>query len=698
VIAVTSRFPYLRGACLLSLALFAISTVQALGVGRPVILSSLGQPLHLVFALSLNADETLNPECVHAEVLAGEARVPVNLVQAQLDADSSTVVRAVRVLTAVAIDEPIVTVALNLGCPPRFTRQYTAFLDPSGQQPAADAGSGDAVLRSYTPAMQAALSTADARPAALLAAAGKAAPGGHLASVHVPTPRGTPVSVMPDVPTKPKAAISATATAVEGVRRAGPSKLAPLSIPTAASALPRPRLQLEAPETMSPAPSVGEPSLDRLQRLEQRLTQMQIEQAAAQGELKSLRLQLDQARNERFNHPLLIALVLGLLAFAGSTVYFWQSRRSERAASDSAWWNEVRSETKTRLMGESYSAAPVVSDLPVTPSKRPANTVPHASSSAFAYEEKTLDWAAMDLEDPGGFASRPAPPPRLQAGGVEPTIASLGQPQLASVPDHEPLSIQLVREHEDSRVAGTQSASALASREGPSTDLGEVHWADTSSASTHVSVEEMIDLEQQVDFFLVLGQDEAAIELLSTRLGADRPASALPYLKLLEIYQQRGEAEHFAEIAKTFADRFKALAPLWEANVAQGGGLEGHPAALARIQAIWHDSGASMASLQELLAHGGEDGRGFDLPAYRELLMLYAVARELSEREVRGEAVDLFLPLDASPAGSAGQSMMATMIWQPDPGAGVGSTMVDLDISLDDPEAGVPSADELKKA
>ena len=96
----------------------------------------------------------------------------------------------------------------------------------------------------------------------------------------------------------------------------------------------------------------------------------------------------------------------------------------------------------------------------------------------------------------------------------------------------------------------------------------------------------------------------------------------------------------------------------------------------------WRDAGASMALLQNLLSHGGEDAQGFDLPAYRDLLMLYGLARDESERQVRGEQVDLFLPLDVG-APSAGTAMMAT---QPvTPSAQILHPDLSLDIDLDTP-------------
>jgi hypothetical protein len=53
--------------------------------------------------------------------------------------------------------------------------------------------------------------------------------------------------------------------------------------------------------------------------------------------------------------------------------------------------------------------------------------------------------------------------------------------------------------------------------------------------------------------------------------------------------------------------------------------------------------------LRDLLARGGGPGvPHFELPAYRDLLMLYAVARDRFEAGLLGEEVDLMLPIDSS--------------------------------------------------
>jgi hypothetical protein len=207
------------------------------------------------------------------------------------------------------------------------------------------------------------------------------------------------------------------------------------------------------------------------------------------------------------------------------------------------------------------------------------------------------------------------------------------------------------------------------------------------SADRQITVEELIDLEQQVDFFVVLGQDDAATDLLQSRISTGH-ANALPFLKLLELHQRRGDAVAFSDLAAEFGARFGALPPSWGTNLNQGRSLESYDSAMQGLLSGWDDSGHSMALLQSLLARGtghantgGDGARGFDLPAYRDLLMLYSVARDRAEQDLRGDEVDVLLPLDE--AGDEGAGMVSTMVWQVQPTL-LTQSSDELDISLDD--------------
>ena len=166
-----------------------------------------------------------------------------------------------------------------------------------------------------------------------------------------------------------------------------------------------------------------------------------------------------------------------------------------------------------------------------------------------------------------------------------------------------------------------------------------------------VSVEELLDLEQQVDFFMVLGQDEAAIDLLVSHIRATGGTSALPYLKLMEIYRHRGNADDYERTRSRFNKRFSAQAPAWGGELAAGRSLEDYPDVLARLQTLWTLPSAALVELEGLM-HPQAKGRGFDLPAFRELLLLHGVAGDLrarSEPDRRFAEVDLLLPLGEEP-------------------------------------------------
>ncbi len=160
-----------------------------------------------------------------------------------------------------------------------------------------------------------------------------------------------------------------------------------------------------------------------------------------------------------------------------------------------------------------------------------------------------------------------------------------------------------------------------------------------------MSIEELIDLEQQAEFFVVLGQDEAAVDLLVDHLRNTGGGSPLPYLKLLEIHHRRGDKAAFERMRTRFNHRFNAYAPEWDLGLHGGSSLEDYAGIVPRLQQVWSRPLDAMAELEALLFRKSR-GELFDLPAYREVLFLYSMARDLLDREAADTGnVDLLLPL-----------------------------------------------------
>jgi hypothetical protein len=160
-------------------------------------------------------------------------------------------------------------------------------------------------------------------------------------------------------------------------------------------------------------------------------------------------------------------------------------------------------------------------------------------------------------------------------------------------------------------------------------------------------VDELIDLEQQAEFFVVLGDEEAAVDLLMSHLRSTGGTSPLPYLKLLEIHRRHDDRSAYERLRKRFSQRFNAVAPEWEAGPEQGRDLHDYPAVLAALQACWQQPLDAMAELENLLFRK-RSGELFELPAYRDVLMLFSVARDLHRLVDQPTAdVDVLLPLAA---------------------------------------------------
>ena len=161
-----------------------------------------------------------------------------------------------------------------------------------------------------------------------------------------------------------------------------------------------------------------------------------------------------------------------------------------------------------------------------------------------------------------------------------------------------------------------------------------------------VSIEELLDLEQQVEFFTVLGQDDAALGLLVDHLRHTGGTYPLPYLKLLEIYRRKGDEESYERTRDRFNQRFNAVAPAWGAAPSPERHLEDLPDVMLKIEQAWPRPVDAMALLENMLVRT-EGGTLLELSALAEVLFLFTLARDLHEQEAGAAGpVDVLLPLD----------------------------------------------------
>ena len=583
-----------------------------LGAAPPSVL--MGAPLELSVPVQLEPGESLDGECVSAEVQIGDRRQPAFSVSAVIDTRPDARRPWVRVGTLAVVDEPVVAVQVTLGCNSRVVRQYTVFADP----PLVGAG---------TSPVPAVASVQDAPTASQRSPA--AASQAPVAQAPVPVRAGTQGT--------DRAQVQAPAARALKPRRPRPAAPVPAGRATAVA----PRLSLDAPDpeilqravaaamaaqqasaaaAMAQAASAASASAARLQGLEDQLLALRTEGAAQREQLQALRQRLALADAARTWMPWVLA---ALAALAGLAVWLGWRLHRRRHEQHQQWWADAKQVLAAARRDEHTATPPDIAQPRVKPEEpagsqpRPHRDGPASAARARASED---DWV-QEATSP-----RPvAPAPVFDA----------------------PAPVMLVE-------------------------------PPAPASSRAVSVDELIDLEQQAEFFVVLGQDDAAIDLLMGHLRDTGGTSPLPYLKLLEIYRRQGDREAYERTRTRFNQRFNAYAPDWDTDMQHGRSLDEYPQVMTRLERAWPSPIDSMAELEALLFRK-DGGEVFELPAYREVLMLYALAHALMG-EAGGDApsVDVLLPLD---------SRFQMDVTAPLPGAAIGEStiVVTPDIMLDRP-------------
>ncbi|HET6599634.1 MAG TPA: hypothetical protein VFG60_06690 [Burkholderiaceae bacterium] len=573
----------------------AATSAHALGFGQGVNVTQLGQPLNFAAAVRMDANSTLARECVAAEVSVGDNRLPAGQVRVTLEhgADGAP---SLRVTTRTLIDEPVVTIDASLGCHVKVARQFVLFIDPPLVKLARSSAPSGAPLPPQRVNSQIA----------------------PLMAMVQPAPRARPE---PRGPRQRAAATGgtgrATASSVDGVaHRRAQSARRRSAAPAPRAKATGPRLQLDTAPTMvaKAASAVLASALAAVPAA----TDSAVAAAAAASPASAARPD-GPAEQLTLERQRIQALEDGLA----------------RLRTDS----QATQKTLVALHARLREAE----------SQRYANPLVYALAGLVALlalvvvgliwrQSRGRGAAQWWLGPPGAAADSAhaygAPPRDLAAA------SQLPEPDTAS---SFVASIPLEPELDEPLTARTAV-------------LPAPQWSGERAPEPvrELSIEELIDLEQQAEFFVVLGQDEAAIDLLMGHVRSDGGNSPLPYLKLLEIYRRRDGREAYERIRERFNRRFNAYAPEWEADLQQGRTLADYPDVAQQLQQLWPEPEPTMQALDALLFRRNKTDATFDLPAYRELLFLYSVARDLAEHGAAGPdgQVDLWLPLgeDASSA------------------------------------------------
>lgn len=586
--------------------LLAALSSTALTLGRTRGAALIGRPLELSIQVRLDPAEENTTQCFDADVFHADSKVDSSRVSVQLQPGSTPQDAILRIRSSATVDEPVVTVYLRAGCTQRVTRRYVLLADFPTETvaPAPAVPSVPAVVLPAPVAVPArpAAAASSATPARASGGPGTATPAGPAASSK-PKPaaeEGEPAAA--PRPRRPRVAAAAKAEPQIAAKRAEPL---PAKRKAEAPARPsRSRLKLEpldllierdptlkASTEMLSAPAATDDQralaaalwralnaqpqdvlrdAQRIQALEADVKGLRELTARNQSSLTELRGQLQKAEDERYANGLVYALAALLLVALAGAGYLWQRGRSG-LPSASDWWR--RDDTAGGDLGQ-YDGDSLVAPLPAK------------TTTATASKSAVVD---VDLDvDESMFATLKTARPVVP---VAPPSDSL--PPI----DHVDFA------------------------------------ASITGASRAVNAEELFDIQQQADFFLSLGQHDQAIEVLKNHISDNVETSALAYLDLLKIYHSLSRQDDYELLRADFNKVFNAEVPPFEAFSDSSSGLEAYHNALSRIEALW-PSPKVLEIIEESIFRkpGSGDGEAFDLEAYRELLLLYAMAKDVVER------------------------------------------------------------------
>ena len=166
-----------------------------------------------------------------------------------------------------------------------------------------------------------------------------------------------------------------------------------------------------------------------------------------------------------------------------------------------------------------------------------------------------------------------------------------------------------------------------------------------------VNVNELFDIAQQADFFVSLGQHDHAIEVLSNHIRENEQTSPLAYLDLFKLYHDMDRQLQYDELRLQFNRIFNAEVPPFQGFRQRGEGLEAYEGAMTRIQSLWNTPRVLDVIEESLFRKPGRPAEAFGLEAYRELLLLYAIANEFIDSPLQPNLEQTDLP--ASDAGGS---------------------------------------------
>lgn len=561
------------------------SAALTLGHAQGVVL--LGQSLKLTVPVRVGAEEGASSLCFEADIFYGDTRQDSSRVEVSTEFPTQPQMANVYVTAHANVDEPVVTVYLRSGCAYKTTRRYVLLAELATEAAAPMSGSG-ALRRS---------SASVAVPAPWTASV-----GGDASTAAKPSVR----AVVAKSVERPAMAAAPKLNA-QGIEKRHPHlKLAPVELTIDRD----PILKLSNEMLMGKSENLqqrGEAAAlwrslnatpqealladSRRQSMETDMKGLHEATNKNRLLLQELSHRLERAESERYSNPVLYGLAALLLASSLGLAHAWRRLRRVGLVS-SPWWHRD---------GVSNGTEPV----------------PSSDDGDYPREDS----------DPGfarSFDAFPTLPPEVSADNAVPGQQEVDV-DLNLDDSHDPVLEQaLTRDASEPLPVST-----VRMRPGATGHADFTHSVAASLRS--LNTQEMPDVRQQAEFFMTLGQHEAAIGMLKDSVNGSADSNPLVYLDLLKVLHTLGRKAEYDDYRDDFNALFSGHVPSYAEFNFGGEGLEAYPDVCQVISQHWPAQEA-VAYIEKCLVRKQDEGRDqrFDLEAFRDLLMLHGVARRIA--------------------------------------------------------------------
>jgi pilus assembly protein FimV len=318
----------------------------------------------------------------------------------------------------------------------------------------------------------------------------------------------------------------------------------------------------------------------RLQDLERNVSKLGEIAAQNQRQTQLLIERLEASEAQRYANPVVYGLAAALGAMAAALIWLW---RRLRQVSETPWWN----------------AQDNVHGQPV-----------HETQAGVSTPALVTNSHAVVAAPPAPQApSEPKPQPVMpsRAGTVDIDLDLDELPVVAVVPV-VPVAPKVVERRASQRdFSGSLSAPLRA-----------------------INTQEVLDIRQQAEFFMTLGQYDDAISLLEAHIAENPRSNPLVYLDLLKALHTLSRKVTFDHYRNAFNSVFTGQVPVYPQFNQPGGGLDAYPELCNQIASMW-PAPAVIELIETYLVRdlAGATDLQLDLEAFRDLLLLHAIASRL---------------------------------------------------------------------